>query len=243
MDEKDGNIANGEFTGGELVEEHKPVSANYIDKKIVITVIIGIILGTLAVAVMALFGFRLSKNIGEEGPPTNQPARQNLEESVAEYVEIEYDAVVSRYGVTDNDNLATCRNSLMCSYGVDDAEYTIIRSLADLEDFAESVNRTLKSDETAAPFAYTVNDEFFNSGVIIAISKENAGLSSVSIEKIYRNQDYNLDIYANYEEDEASMQPSGRFALVEIQNIQPKTVKLFWNQNPDARAQREQSGE
>lgn len=218
-----------EEKGGETTDnDNKDISKNYVDKKIIITVILGIVIGGLVIAGMVFAGIRIAENLNKEQPTPERPAPDTPDEPVLERIKIEYDKVISNYAVIA-DPEAEYQNSLMHRYGVDDAEYTIIRSASELEEFVDTVNGTLDVANGATPFAYSVSDKFFETGSIVAIAKEDAGLGRVSISDIYRDANYNLQVYAAYQSPYDTTNLFGKFALIEVQNIQPKTVELIWN--------------
>ncbi len=221
-----------EEKGGDTTskDDNKDISTNYVDKKIVITVILGTVIGVLVIVGMVFAGFRIAENLNSEPPAPERPVAEEPDEPVLERIKVEYDTVISQYGVS-SDSTSTYKNSLMHRYGVDDAEYTIIRSASELDDFVNTVNGTLDVANGATPFTYAVNDKFFETGSIIAAAVEDAGLGNVSIVDVYRDENYNLQVYANYQSPYDTTAVSGKFALIEVQNIQPKTVELLWNEH------------
>ena len=214
-----------EEKGGNTEGENKNISANYVNPKMAIYAIVVVVLGIGILATMIFLGI----GVANSQQPTNEnPPISNNDNPVLESIKIEYDETQMRYWPSQ-EYTDKYRNSLMHRYGVDDQEYAIIRTNNELDDFISAVNYSEDGSAVENPFTYSVNDEFFKTGVIIAIAKEDAGLESMSVDEVYRDENYNLQIYANYSSPSDTMTKYGKFSLLQIQNIQPKSVEILWN--------------
>ena len=207
--------------GGEPEEQSQKVSTNYVNSKIVVTAVIMLLLGIIFILVLILFGMYASQNYREDKPAHSTSSPQKPAD---ENVLVEYEEVTTNYAAAQ-DNPNGFVNSLMSKYGVNDAEYAIIRSNDELEDFVAAINST-NTSENATPFVYSVNSDFFATGTVVAVAKEDAGLDHMTIEEVYRDGDYNIHIIGNYSSSYDTTKVYGTLSLIQIQNIQPKTVDL-----------------
>ena len=161
--------------GGDSEEQSKKVSTNYVNSKIVITTVIVLLLGIIFVLVLILFGMHASRNY-REGEPAH--STHTPEEPADENVIVEYEEVTTSYAAA-RENPNGFKNSLMSKYGIDDAEYAIIRSSDELEDFVAAVN-SMNTSADATLFVYNVSPDFFMTGSVIAVAKEDAGFGQMT---------------------------------------------------------------
>jgi len=210
--------------GGDSEEQSKKVSTNYVNSKIVITTVIVLLLGIIFVLVLILFGMHASRNY-REGEPAH--STHTPEEPADENVIVEYEEVTTSYAAA-RENPNGFKNSLMSKYGIDDAEYAIIRSSDELEDFVAAVN-SMNTSADATLFVYNVSPDFFMTGSVIAVAKEDAGFGQMTIEEVYRDRDYNIHVIGYYSSPYDTLTVSGKVSLIQIQNIQPKTVSVVWD--------------
>ncbi|MBO4855445.1 hypothetical protein J5500_03525 [Candidatus Saccharibacteria bacterium] len=214
-----------EEKGGDSNNESKNISTNYVNSKIVSWVAIIVILGAAFITAMICIGINISNQ--REEPTPEQPV-DDPDHPVIESIKVEYDETSMSYAAP-KERSNEYKNSLMHRYGVDDAEYAIIRSSSELDDFITAVNHLSDGNDATNPFTYSVSEDFFKTGVIVAVAKEEPGLASMRIDDVYRNQNYNLQIYAHYASPYDTLTVFGMFSLIQIQNIQPKAVEVFWN--------------
>ena len=215
--------------GGESEENHKDISANYINSKIITTVAIAIVVGIVFVIGLVLFGMRLVDD--GRSRSTDQPVSRN-NQSPAESIEIEYEKTTSAYVPTDRENGATYKNALLHSVDVDDAEYMIIRNAEDLGKFITAANSI--NEFSDKEFTYEVSEDFFKSGSLIVIAKEEIALSEICIDSVHRDENYNITIDATYSAENNTLGYGGEFAILKIQNIQPESVEVKWGKNEAA---------
>jgi hypothetical protein len=215
--------------GGESGENHKDISANYINSKIITTVAIAVIVGIVFVIGLVLFGMRLVDD--GRSRSTDQPVSRN-NQSPAESIEIEYEKTTSAYVPADRENGATYKNALLHSVGIDDAEYMVIHDAEDLGKFITTVNSF--NEFSDKKFTYEVGEDFFKSSSLIVIAKEEIALSEICINSVHRDENYNITIDATYSAENDTLGYGGEFAILKIQNIQPESVEVKWSENETA---------
>lgn len=209
--------------GGENNETPKDISKNYINSKIILTTVVVVLLGAVFLLALVFFGMQISEKYNQGIETPDQPAAN---QPVLETIKVDHEDVSTTY-IPDQNQSSEYKNSLMHKYGVDDAEYAILRSESDLEDFVETINSTL--GEGVTPFVYSVGNDFFSNGTVIAVAKEDAGLTSATVDDVYRDEDYNIHLSGHYASPSDTTSLSGIVTFIQIQNIQPKTVDLVWN--------------
>ena len=211
--------------GGEPEKKLEKVSTNYVNSKIVITAVIVILLGIIFVLVLILFGMEATNRYDNEEPHSTPTPTTPAED---ENVIVEYEEVTTSYNA-DQENPNHAKNSLMSKYGNDDSEYVIISSAKELDEFVGAIN-SMNADADTAPFIYSVDSEFFTTGTVIAVAKEDAGLDKMAIDEVYRDGEYNIHIIGHYVSPYDTLTVSGQVSLIQIQNIQPKSVSLVWDE-------------
>lgn len=208
--------------GGESEERPKKVSVNYVDSRIIITATIVLLLGIIFVLVLILFGIHASQNYSHKEPQT---PLINTAEPADESILVEYEELSTNYSAAQEKPNSVV-NSLMHKYGIDDAEYAILHSAEELDDFVNTINTM--NTEGATPFIYSLDPDFFKTGTVIVISKEGVGLDNVAIDSVSRDKNYNIHIIGHYTSSRDVTTVSGRLSFLQIQNIQPKTIELKW---------------
>ena len=73
---------------------------------------------------------------------------------------------------------------------------------------------------------YKVDADFFESGSIILVATEAAGLKGFSVNSVSRDEDYNVQIDTAKTTTDESEIVSGQLIFVKIQNIQPASVTV-----------------
>lgn len=119
-------------------------------------------------------------------------------------------------------------NSFMPSAisATDQFSYQVITSQTELSSLLDEIQRQNANGGTSLEFGRSVSDKFFETGCVIAVTYQDAGLEKFSIGKINRDEQGAIDIIA-----EASTNPDaegvfGKFVLLQIDNIRAKEVKL-----------------
>ena len=208
-----------EEKGGETKNENKKISTNYINSKIIIYAIVVVIFGGCILVAMVFLGMNIANRQSVIEPPVDDG--DNV--TVLENIEVEYDETQGCY-IPLEERAGFYTNSLMHQYGIDNQGYAIIRSSSELKDFVNIVNMNRATED--GQFVYDVGDDFFKTGVVIAVAREDFGLASMDISHVYRNEYYSLQVYYDYKLSDDRTTKNGKFSLLQIQNIQPKTIDL-----------------
>ena len=213
-----------EEKGGESSQNNeKAVSKNYVDSKIAMTTILVVVFGAVFVLGLVLIGIQVSNRCTNN---TDEQSGQTAVGPIMESIEVDYDSVYVDYNAPSSDS-EEATNSFLALNGVKDEEYAIIHSSSELDDFVDAIN-SVKADD-GAPFVYSVGSDFFKTGSIIAVAKEAAGFNVMDIEKVTRDESYNIHIDGSYSRFRGNSSVSGGVTLIQIQNIQPKTVTISWD--------------
>ena len=221
-----------EKKGGETEQDNnRSISKNYVDSKIALTAVFVIIFGIVFIFCLVLFGLQVSsrstKTISDDQKSDNS--------RVLESIDVVHEDTTILYKIPDDGRVKT-KNVFMEENGISNEEYAIINNNSELDDFVRVANQY--NIDKQSVFAFALDRDFFRTSTIIAISKESAGLENVSVEKVTRDQDYNIHIEAKYltlDNDEQDIR--GGVSFIKIQNIQPKTVILHWTEEDGSGAQ------
>lgn len=209
--------------GGEQGDSNHKISTNYINSKIIITVVIAVLFGLAFVVGLIAFGYHLA-NGGNRSSGNSSGAGAP---AVVENIEVKYSTKHASYTPVRPDGSANYKSELLHSIGVNDADYAIIRSSSELDEFLTAVNT--HSNFKYGQFAYSVDDDFFKSGTIIVVAKEEMSLFDTRVNGVSRDENYNVSISMNYTIDSSMLEYGGEFMLLKIENIQPKSVTVDWS--------------
>ncbi len=127
-------------------------------------------------------------------------------------------------------------------YGLSgDSEQLVITRLSQLNSLQESYN---KFADEAVDFAMLlgVNEEFFDSGSVIAVAVEGRYIGSLQTIKLSRDENYGLSINmlrTNLTDEYFASTPqlAGYLNLIKVENVQPKQLTVFIDNN-----QKEENG-
>lgn len=127
-------------------------------------------------------------------------------------------------------------------YGLSgDSEQLVITRLSQLNSLQESYN---KFADGAVDFATLlgVNEEFFDSGSVIAVAVEGKYIGSLQTIKLSRDENYGLSINmlrTNLTDEHFATTPqlAGYLNLIKVENVQPKQLTVFIENN-----QKEENG-
>ena len=212
-----------EEKGGESKQNsEKPVSKNYVDSKIALTAILVIVFGAIFIIGLVVIGMQVSNKCQNGGACDNNQAADG---PVLESIDVDYERTIVSYSVPEAES-EDATNSFLALNGIKDEEYAIIRSSSELEDYVEAVN-SLKT--SGAAFTYDVDSSFFKTGSIIVIAKEDDGLHLMDVEKVTRDESYNIHIESAYSTLSYDDTGRGSVVFIKIQNIQPKAVSISWD--------------
>lgn len=207
-------------------DQPQKVSTNYINSKMAITIIVMVGLCIIFVATLVVVGMLASRSEvvgGPESRTAQEPVKVAHEEIKVEHTEesIDYNPDINKP--------AGARNSLMARYGVNDAEYVILRNPDELAAFVDAINSTFPSNRT--PFKYSLDSDFFKTGAVVALAKEDEGLMYTLMGKIFNDENDTLHIDGAYYLHSKSKDMGGEVYLIRIKDAQPKAAELTWHLN------------
>lgn len=110
---------------------------------------------------------------------------------------------------------------LLASIGETAHDYLIINSNTKLGDLLHA----LKVNNPSAP-DYHVEPDFFISGSIVALVAEAPGLSYFSVDKITRDENYNLSVNTSRATNQSDQTLRGKLILVKVTNVQPQDIVI-----------------
>lgn len=186
--------------------------------KIAVTAIMTILFGFVFILALILFGMRVQNNID---------AKKEEKKRSEEIVTINsVDFTTSSFAYKAPDSAIESKNYLInkIKNGAEQ-DYLVINSNSMLEDVMNAIRGT-SGDNT---ISYSVDENFFNSGSVIAVTREASKLGSFEVKTVTRDADYNLQIDATEKidgENPAEGYINGYVVFVKISNIQPKNIEV-----------------
>ena len=188
--------------------------------KIAITAVISVLFGAAFIMALILFGMRVQNNID------NKAAEKKKADEIITINSVDFDTTNFSYDIANSDKDQE-GNYLQTLIGDKDvsakSSYYLINSKSKLEDAMNAI-RAASGNET---LSYDVDDNFFNSGSVIAVIREAKKLDKFEVVTVTRDADYNLQIDANEKYDsDAKDEKVGRVVFVKISNIQPKDIEV-----------------
>ena len=188
--------------------------------KIAITAVISVLFGAAFIMALILFGMRVQNNID------NKAAEKKKADEIITINSVDFDTTNFSYDIPNPDKDQE-GNYLQMLIGDKDvsakSSYYLINSKSKLEDAMNAI-RAASGNET---LSYDVDDNFFNSGSVIAVIREAKKLGKFEVVTVTRDADYNLQIDANEKYDsDAKDEKVGRVVFVKISNIQPKDIEV-----------------
>lgn len=188
--------------------------------KIAITAVISVLFGAAFIMALILFGMRVQNNID------NKAAEKKKADEIITINSVDFETASFSYSIpnADKDSVGNYLQMLIGDKDVDaKSGYYLINSKSKLEDVMNAI-RAASGDET---LSYDVDDNFFNSGSVIAVIREAKKLDKFEVVTVTRDADYNLQIDANEKYDsDAKDEKVGRVVFVKISNIQPKDIEV-----------------
>ena len=199
------------------MSEENDVKQNNI--KIAVTAVFSVLLGAAFILALIHFGMRVQNNID-----TKAEEKKKADEVIT-INSVDFQATNFSYKIPKNDTNEETKNYLVKLINKEsDLDYVVINSNSVFEDVMNAI-RAASGNEN---ISYNVSDGFFNSGAIIAVTREANCLESFDVKTVTRDADYNLQIDADYKQCEGG-DKSGYVSLVKISNIQPKGVEIKAN--------------
>ena len=199
------------------MSEENDVKQNNI--KIAVTAVFSVLLGAAFILALIHFGMRVQNNID-----TKAEEKKKADEVIT-INSVDFQATNFSYKIPKNDTDEESKNYLVKLINKEsDLDYVVVNSNSVFEDVMNAI-RAASGNEN---ISYDVSDGFFNSGAIIAVTREANCLESFDVKTVTRDADYNLQIDADYKQCEGG-DKSGYVSLVKISNIQPKGVEIKAN--------------
>lgn len=125
---------------------------------------------------------------------------------------------------------------LFADYGLsDDAEYLVITRLTQLNNLQASYNK-LSGSEMNFEMMLGVDENFFDSGSVIAVAVEGRYIGSLQTTKLSRDEQFGLNInmlQTNLDNVDFVTKPqlAGYLNLIKVENVQPKQLTVFIENN------------
>ena len=196
--------------GEEPQEEHKHLSTNYMNYKIVLSAVLSVLLGAVAILALVNFGMNVQRKF--DGEVEAQQAKDHVESIIA----VDYKADEFLYTIPEGGESLLKK----LDAGENEKSYTIIS-----KDELGKVIEAITGYNGEAPF-YQVEDKFFNSSSVVAVPYEVAGLTSLSVKSVTRDENYNIQIDLKAEKDKMKTEKIGGVVFVKLSNIQPNQVTI-----------------
>lgn len=210
MDEKGG----AEDKSGESLK-------NSINSKIILTAIMTVLIGMAFILMMIFAGVQISQKYEQGEKPVVQK-----EPEVEQVIELEHTAYKYEYGADSEYSESNHVQNLVFEQLDVKSNYILIDNTDRLAEVVEAISRVRGSEVTEMP---NIEDDFFTSGVIIAVGVQDRGLSRASVEAVHRDANYNIFVTMNKVANLDTMSYSGVIFLIKLPNIQPKTINVSVN--------------
>lgn len=197
-----------------MSEEDYKVKAN--NTRIAVTAVMSVLLGIVFILALILFGMNVQEKVNE------RKEQRKKEAEVVTINSVDFETAAFSYSVPVTEG--TSENYLVNNVEKDSGNsYIAINSSSKLEDVISAIRSAAKTD-----VSYSVDSKFFESGSIIAVTREAAGLSDFEVKTVTRDADYNLQIDATEKTEGEKLLgvKEGRVVFVKISNIQPKGIEI-----------------
>ncbi|MBR0134148.1 hypothetical protein IJM16_02690 [Candidatus Saccharibacteria bacterium] len=196
----------------------KKEKESLIDLKMILTAIIGVMLGAVFVLTLIFTGILLNERYH------TMRAEHTQKEKVVDVVSVTYDEKKYSYypAINGGDN-ETDFDSLLRMLGTD-KDYYLIQSqteYANVVSTIESLGGKISTEDFNLP------EGFFYSGSLILITAEMQGLTEFKVNSITRNEDYHLRIDVSKTASSEFYGLNGSAILIKVPNIQPDFVEVI----------------
>lgn len=115
-------------------------------------------------------------------------------------------------------------NCLLEVYGAKDTNYVVIKSSDQYRRFIDVAHNSV-----GATINMTIEDDFFRTGNVIAVVKEDKSTASYSLKRVERDSDYGLHIRIQQDElsNNAETSETGHLILIKVPNIQTTDIEII----------------
>ncbi len=199
-------------------KENKANKESLIDLKMILTAIVGVLLGAIFILTLILTGVIVNERY------RNIRAEHSQKEKIADVVAISYDTKnYGYYPAVNGGGDDTDFKSLLRMLGTE-KDYLVIQSQSDYEKVVSTI-ASLGGNITTSDL--DLSENFFYSGSLILLTAEMEGLTEFKVNSITRNESYDLriDVSKNTKSDVYGI--GGEAILVKIPNIQPSVVEVI----------------
>lgn len=202
------------------------------DFKIILTGIVGTLIGIIFVLTLIFTGVIVSERYHEKASTSDQ------REKVIDIVGVTYDSATYEYpplingGGSSEDGDKTNYQSLINYLGSDD-NYVVITSNSDYQRVLSSLSY-IGGKATTDPLK--LEDNYFYSGSVILVTAEMEGMTGFNLNSVVRDENYNIsiDVSTVFPDGAPRYGIAGKAILIKIPNIQPRDVDVkYRNINTD----------
>ncbi len=198
--------------GGKKEEQESLISL-----KMVLTAIVGVLLGIVFVLTLIFTGVIVGEKYHENR------IKHTQKEQITDVVAVNYEwKNYGYYPAVDGGEEETDFTSLLRLLGTD-KNYYVIDSQSKYNEVVSTI-ASLGGEITTSDLGVT--DDYFYSGSLILITAEMRGLTEFKLNSVTRNEDYNLRIDVSKIDEAEYWNVGGEAILIKIPNIQPKIVEV-----------------
>ena len=193
----------------------KKEQESLIDLKMVLTAIVGVLLGAVFVMTLIFAGMIISERYYYARMASTQT------EKITDVVPIEFESKSYHYypAVNGGDNEGYFE-SLLRVLGTNKSYY-VISTQAEYETVVRTIN-SLGGEASTSDF--DLPNDYFNSSSLILVTAEMRGLSQFHINSITRNEGYDLRIDVSAADAYDTVNVDGRAIIIKVPNIQPENI-------------------
>ena len=195
----------------------KAKKESLIDLKMILTAIVGVLLGAVFILTLILTGVIVNERYRD------MHTKSTYKEKIADVVAINYETKsYNYYPAIDGGGDKTDYKSLLKLLGTD-KDYLLIQSQTEYDKVVStlvSLGTEISSSDLNLP------DGFFYSGSLILLTTEMEGLTEFKVNSITRNEYYDLRVDVSKTTKSDLYGIAGKAILVKIPNIQPGVVEV-----------------
>ena len=197
--------------------------------RLAILTIFGTLLGACFIFLVVLLAIKVgASDIFKEAPRKEEDASNEI-------FLLSYQETSLLYNAGDREDRED-GSYLLEDYGLtDNATYLVITRMSQLENLQASFNK-ISGQESDFVNLLGIDNSFFDSGSIIAVSSENRYIGSLQTTKMSRNESYGLELkmkrtLIDESSFETKPQMMGYLNLIKVDNVQPRELTVFMDNN------------